>query len=74
MALDRILRKHIGAKRDENSFTVLLHATRPEPAYEAEFDGVIHQDLRRAIHDRRALLDKDKRPLFEKYQFFTPGT
>lgn len=74
MALDRILRKHIGARYDEKSFTVLLHATRPEPAYEAEFDAVIHQDLRRAIQDRRALLDKDERPLFEKYQFFTPGT
>ena len=49
-----------------------MYATRPEPAYEAEFEDAIYQDLRRATKDKDTK-EKDNRPLFEKYQFFTPG-
>ena len=71
---DRILGERIGKDNGHESFTVLFYATRPEPAYEAQFDEAVHQDLRRATYDSDAVVEKDNRPLFEKYQFFTPGT
>lgn len=71
--LDQILGESIGKDNGRDSFTVLFYATRPEPAYEAQFDEAVHQDLRRATHDSDTVLEKDNRPLFEKYQFFTPG-
>ncbi|KAJ6787560.1 hypothetical protein PWT90_00643 [Aphanocladium album] len=70
---DRILGERIGKENGRDSFTVLLYATRPEPAYEAQFGDAVHQDLRRATHESSAHVEKDNRPLFEKYQFFTPG-
>ncbi|ATY66504.1 ER integral membrane cell wall biogenesis [Cordyceps militaris] len=70
---DRILSERIGKDNGHDSFTVVFYATRPEPAYEAHFDEAVHLDLRRATHDTDAPPKKDHRPLFEKYQFFTPG-
>jgi len=47
-----------------------------EPLYEAQFDGQEHLDLKRNLLARVPLktVQTDFRPLFEKYQFFTPGT
>ncbi|OAA66244.1 BIG1, ER integral membrane cell wall biogenesis [Cordyceps fumosorosea ARSEF 2679] len=70
---DRALGERIGKENGHESFTVLFYATRPEPAYEAQFDEAVHQDLRRATQDIKNPEEKDNRPLFEKYQFFTPG-
>ncbi|KAJ4145719.1 hypothetical protein LMH87_004556 [Akanthomyces muscarius] len=70
---DHILGERISKDNGHESFTILFYATRPEPAYEAQFDEAVHQDLRRATHDSDAVFETDNRPLFEKYQFFTPG-
>ncbi|KAJ3498775.1 hypothetical protein NLG97_g844 [Lecanicillium saksenae] len=71
---DHALGERIGKENGHTSFTVLFYATRPEPAYEAQFGDAVHQDLRRATHGSSApAVERDNRPLFEKYQFFTPG-
>lgn len=42
--------------------------------YEAEFKDTTHQELKRQLGQiQRRANATDKRPLFEKYQFFTPG-
>jgi hypothetical protein len=43
--------------------------------YEADFDIGVHMDLKRALLIRMPpeKLNNDTRPLFEKYQFLTPG-
>lgn len=46
------------------------------PVYEAIFDDAVHMDLKRNLHERKGNSTSrgDQRPLFEKYQFLTPGT
>ncbi|CAG8976886.1 hypothetical protein HYALB_00003497 [Hymenoscyphus albidus] len=43
--------------------------------YEAEFQEPVHMDLKRNVLTRESKSEKgpDRRPLFEKYQYFTPG-
>jgi hypothetical protein len=43
--------------------------------YDAEFDATEHLDLKRDFRVRadNSTNSTDTRPLFEKYQFFTPG-
>ncbi|KAI1876663.1 hypothetical protein JX265_004189 [Neoarthrinium moseri] len=42
--------------------------------YEAEFRDTTHQELKRQLSSiARRANETDNRPLFEKYQFFTPG-
>lgn len=62
------------------SYSVLYVTSPSESAtYEADFSNSVSDELRklraREIPVRRAQNDteKDTRPLFEKYQFFTPG-
>jgi hypothetical protein len=46
------------------------------PVYEAAFDEAVHLDLKRELHsfDKRAgAKQTDFRPLFEKYNFLSPG-
>lgn len=47
------------------------------PVYEAMFDEPVHMDLKRSLYSRAAgrnsSVPTDTRPLFEKYQFLTPG-
>ncbi|KAF4983637.1 hypothetical protein FZEAL_989 [Fusarium zealandicum] len=66
----------------EDSYTVLFVGTSSsdaeETVYEPDFIEPIHMDLKRDITDgmmRRADngSNYDNRPLFQKYQFFTPG-
>lgn len=46
-----------------------------EKHYEAEFKDTTHQELKRQVDSvKREKKERDTRPLFEKYQFFTPGT
>ncbi|KAF7522288.1 hypothetical protein G7054_g12198 [Neopestalotiopsis clavispora] len=45
-----------------------------EKHYEAEFKDTTHQELKRQVDSvKREKKERDTRPLFEKYQFFTPG-
>jgi len=45
------------------------------PVYEAIFDDAIHMDLKRNLNEKKGNSTSrgDQRPLFEKYQFLTPG-
>lgn len=47
------------------------------PVYEATFDDSVHMDLKRSLYPRaggrNSSIPTDTRPLFEKYQFLTPG-
>ena len=47
-------------------------------AYEPEFSGPVHMDMRRWAEEPEVVARKKSNstsglPLFEKYQFFTPG-
>lgn len=61
-----------------DSYTILFYATPREPLYEPDFIEPVHMDMKRDS-DNTPLPHKsngtefDKLPLFEKYQFFTPG-
>lgn len=61
-----------------NSYTILFYATPREPLYDSEFIEPLHTDLRRSLDGAASMqkanrTERDTRPLFEKYQFFTPG-
>ncbi|CCE30004.1 hypothetical protein E4U22_004865 [Claviceps purpurea] len=61
-----------------DSYTILFYATPREPLYDSEFIEPLHMDVRRDINNAPLLhraneTERDTRPLFEKYQFFTPG-
>jgi hypothetical protein len=49
--------------------------TADEITYEPTFDVGVHMDLKRALLTRApaSTTSNDTRPLFEKYQYFTPG-
>ncbi|KAI0446591.1 ER protein BIG1 [Xylaria telfairii] len=64
-----------------NSYTVIYAGgprTEKPQTYTAEFtdSGAGHTELKRQLHDARISRRQEKRdtrPLFEKYQYFTPG-
>jgi hypothetical protein len=68
----------------ERSYTVIWTTTPPsahgadvEP-YEPEFQNPVHVEMKRDLGDRRSSAkttsnNTNQRPLFEKYQFLTPG-
>ncbi|KAG6017017.1 hypothetical protein E4U54_008618 [Claviceps lovelessii] len=61
-----------------DSYTILFYATPREPLYDSEFIQSLHLGMKRdldgvMLHQRANQSDRDTRPLFEKYQFFTPG-
>lgn len=48
-----------------------------EQVYKPEFKEPLHMDLKRDVYARarnESGVPQDLRPLFEKYQFFSPGT
>ena len=55
--------------------TPLKEAIREEYKYESAFDEAVHMDLKRDLRLRvpPKTNETDMRPLFEKYQFLTPG-
>jgi hypothetical protein len=62
----------------DGDYTVLLFSGRNEvDTYEPSFTEPVHMDLKRqsgpVYVGRRAANSTDNLPLFEKYQFFTPG-
>lgn len=57
----------------------MFFSTPGEPAYESDFEEPMRMDLKRHVQGSRVRRDDDppsydKRSLFDKYQFFTPGT
>lgn len=75
---DGVLSNTIGDTKDWDSFTVLFYSPSGEPTYEPEFQEPLRMEIKRdtlGTQHRRAsdTPDRDTRPLFEKYQFFTPG-
>jgi hypothetical protein len=61
----------------QSDYTAVLFSDPNEMRYKAEFAQPLHMDLKREADPvyggRRAPNSTDSRPLFEKYQFFTPG-
>ena len=58
--------------------TVIFAGTSNEPSYEPEFEEPVHMELKRDMQGQPLRRDNnetdwEKLPLFEKYQFFTPG-
>uniref|UniRef100_A0A0L0NHJ4 Protein BIG1 n=1 Tax=Tolypocladium ophioglossoides (strain CBS 100239) TaxID=1163406 RepID=A0A0L0NHJ4_TOLOC len=75
---DAILASSLEASTKSDSYTILLFSTPAEPAYEPEFVDSLHMDLKRDVQgiptrQEENKTQRDTRPLFEKYQFFTPG-
>ncbi|KAK3297458.1 BIG/ATPase V1 complex, subunit S1 [Chaetomium fimeti] len=65
---------------DGEDYTVVVFSDPSEfKAYEPEFSGPVHMDMKRSASAERQFVARsqsnstDNRPLFEKYQFFTPG-
>jgi hypothetical protein len=59
-------------------YTVVVFSDPSEAkAYEPEFSGPVHMDMKRSVERQFVARSKsdsaDNLPLFEKYQFFTPG-
>ena len=69
--------------RRSHSYAFILFSTptasieehNESPIYEAAFNDPVHMDLKRDLYTRKsnATKEHDARPLFEKYQFLTPG-
>ncbi|KAI9046489.1 hypothetical protein LZ554_009236 [Drepanopeziza brunnea f. sp. 'monogermtubi'] len=70
-------------KLEGTQYTVIYHTTPADVVaeqgteqivYEASFEDVVHMDLKRDLgaREKNATVG-DVRPLFEKYQFFSPG-
>ncbi|KAI2473750.1 BIG1-domain-containing protein [Annulohypoxylon bovei var. microspora] len=62
----------------EGSYTILYAGgprTETPQAYHAEFQNTVHEELKRDLHliQQRAKNNSQSLPLFEKYQYFTPG-
>ncbi|UKZ83636.1 hypothetical protein TrVFT333_011445 [Trichoderma virens FT-333] len=61
-----------------DSYTFIFFSTPGEPNYEAEFEEPVRMELKRNVQSTQLPkgdneTEWDKLPLFEKYQFFTPG-
>ncbi|KAL6819328.1 BIG/ATPase V1 complex, subunit S1 [Trichoderma sp. SZMC 28015] len=61
-----------------DSYTFLFFSTPGEPIYEPEFEEALRTELKRNVQSDEPSkggnnTEWDKLPLFEKYQFFTPG-
>ncbi|KAI1404612.1 BIG1-domain-containing protein [Hypoxylon fuscum] len=61
----------------EGSYTIIyagLPREETHKTYTAEFEGAVHTELKRQVHiQQRADNNTRTLPLFEKYQYFTPG-
>ncbi|KHN95404.1 uncharacterized protein MAM_06681 [Metarhizium album ARSEF 1941] len=74
---DASLAPELEAITSSDSYTILLYATPREPLYESEFIEPLHMGMKRDTRDVHLQQNNDtefnKLPLFQKYQFFTPG-
>ncbi|KAH0493735.1 hypothetical protein TgHK011_000388 [Trichoderma gracile] len=78
VANDDILAHSLDKATAGDSYTFIFFSTPGEPAYEAEFEEAVRMELKRDIDNTQTPQSKnetewDKLPIFEKYQFFTPG-
>ncbi|KAI9896219.1 hypothetical protein N3K66_008391 [Trichothecium roseum] len=76
---DAVLRDSLDTIAASDSYSIIFYATQGEPIYESEFDEPVKMNSKRRTQ-RSAIRGRDdndadwnKLPLFEKYQFFTPG-
>jgi hypothetical protein len=76
--IDELFGRSLEQLESQDSYTLIYLSSATEPTYEAQFAEPLHMELRRQISGniKRASneTDRSKLPLFEKYQFFTPGT
>lgn len=76
-AIDDRLAKAIEHAAAGGDYTILLLSSSVEPVYEASFDMPAQMELKRGAQHLQRRKDNgtnwDELPLFEKYQFFTPG-
>lgn len=70
---DAILSKSLDELTSSDSYTIMFVGTPGEQTYEPEFDDRLRMDLKRDLSSSGNESQRDTRPLFEKYQFFTPG-
>lgn len=75
---DEYLAQRLAGMTDTNSYTILFMSTPGEPNYEAEFEDSVQMDFKRDVQGQTVRrndneTDWNRLPLFEKYQFFTPG-
>jgi hypothetical protein len=75
---DNIVARSIEKASASGSYTILFMSSPREPTYEADFAEPLHLDLKRNLRDvpvprQSNISDGRQLPLFEKYQFFTPG-
>lgn len=80
MTTDDVLGQALEPILSSNSYTILFIGTPGEKNYQPEFEDPVRMDLKRHIQNQPIRQEKnetkrerDRRPLFEKYQFFTPG-
>lgn len=80
MVIDALFQERLDTLNGDNDYTVVFLSTQMENTmYEADFEEAVDMDLKRHVQSgslmRRADNETDwnKLPLFEKYQFFTPG-
>ncbi|KAL7949206.1 BIG/ATPase V1 complex, subunit S1 [Trichoderma barbatum] len=77
-ANDDALAQSLEKAAEGNSYTFIFFSTPGEPFYEPEFEEPVRMELKRHVQSTQPPkgsnnTDWDKLPLFEKYQFFTPG-
>lgn len=75
---DDVLAQSLDKATAGDSYTFIFFSTLGEPAYEPEFEEPVRMELKRHVQSaqlqqRDNETDWNKLPLFEKYQFFTPG-
>lgn len=75
---DASLASQLDAVTAGDSYTILFYATPREPLYESHFIEPVHMDMKRdmgsaPLRRQDNETEFNKLPLFEKYQFFTPG-
>lgn len=70
---DAILSKSLDKLTSSDSYTILFVGTPGEQTYDPEFDDRLRMELKRDVSSSGNESKRDTRPLFEKYQFFTPG-
>ncbi|KAH6640978.1 vacuolar ATP synthase subunit S1-domain-containing protein [Chaetomium tenue] len=74
---DHELGKLLDTLEGEDYTVVVFSDPSESKAYEPEFSGPVHMDMKRSVERQFVARSKsdstDNLPLFEKYQFFTPG-
>lgn len=76
--VDDALARSLAKTTADSSYIIVVFSTPHEPTYEPDFVDPVRMDLKRHVQSaqlqqRDNKTDWDKLPLFEKYQFFTPG-